>query len=238
VVQAKRTFRRAAVRHNRRHAAAALPRRWLSRNHNARRVVVDTFKKCASDPLGLRKLLTYSWQSRRSRRYATGSTWFGSRCECCSSVRGLGFDASVVTYICGDVNMGQTHLSGRRRRYPISAKISTAAYLQCSVALLRQFQLRSCAPHPVPPIHRSSSSPPSFPPYNLDSLSAYLRLREAPTYTSRMLLTYRLCRFSHDGLSRWPFLFRSHITTSPSPPVDMNDPFNLWHYFDNNVETV
>jgi hypothetical protein len=39
-------------------------------------------------------------------------------------------------------------------------------------------------------------------------------------------LTYRSCPFSRDSLSRWPFLFRSHIITSPSPPVNMNNPFN------------
>ncbi|KAI0277258.1 hypothetical protein BGY98DRAFT_981462, partial [Russula aff. rugulosa BPL654] len=39
-------------------------------------------------------------------------------------------------------------------------------------------------------------------------------------------------------VSRWPFLFHSHIITSLSPPVDMNDPFNPRHYFDKNVETM
>src|SRR6266849_857705 len=71
----------------------------------------------------------------------------------------------------------------------------------------------------------------------------------------RSALSSRSCPFSHDDLSQWPSVchliaprarsvpsmalpisFPPRHTTSPSPPADMNDPFNPRHYRDNDVE--
>ena len=99
-------------------------------------------------------------------------------------------------------------------------------------------QLRPCAPHPVPSstaaphlrLHFFLSTSIPFPHiYVQEELRPRHPACRSPTNRALSPVTVS---------SRWPFLFRSHIITSPSPPIDMNDPFNPQHYFNNNVETI